>query len=76
MDIRAPGSATCGGDLATVSCPLPEDCRLQSCRFAACRLGSWRLTVLQACRLRLGGLGWIGVIARWEVLVGLEDWKD
>ena len=32
--------------------PLREDCMFQSCRLGG----------LQACRLRLGGLVWIGVI--------------
>ena len=31
-------------------------------------LGAW---ILKACRLKLRGLVWIGVIAKWEVMVGL-----
>ena len=55
--------AGCGPDIM----PLKKVCndpRLQYSRLGA--LKAWRP----------GGLEWIGLIARWEVLVGLDDCKD
>ena len=66
--------ATCGNG---VLAPIEE--RLQAPILQVWRLGgldpggleAWRLGGLEAGWL--AGLDWIGVLARWEVLVGLDD---